>query len=70
MTAPAGTPKSIIDKLSDANRKALETPEVAKALAAQGFSPMIGSAEDFDAFYRAERTKWEKVIKETGMDKE
>jgi tripartite-type tricarboxylate transporter receptor subunit TctC len=70
MTAPAGTPKSIIDKLSDANSKALETPEVAKALAAQGFSPMIGSAEDFDAFYRAERTKWEKVIKETGMDKD
>jgi hypothetical protein len=31
---------------------------------------MIGSAEDFDAFYLAERAKWEKVIKATGMDKE
>jgi hypothetical protein len=40
------------------------------ALAAQGFAPMIGSAEDFDAFYLAERAKWEKVIKATGMDKE
>lgn len=40
------------------------------ALAAQGFAPMIGSAEDFDAFYRAERTKWAKVITATGMDKE
>ena len=41
-----------------------------KALAAQGFAPMLGSAEDFDAFYRSEREKWGKVIKETGMDKD
>ena len=31
---------------------------------------MIGSAEDFDAFYRAERIKWSKVITATGMDKD
>ena len=58
MTAPAGTPKDIIHKLADANKKALKSPEIQKALAAQGFAPMIGSAEDFDAFYRAEREKW------------
>jgi tripartite-type tricarboxylate transporter receptor subunit TctC len=70
MTAPAATPKDIIHKLADVNRKALESPEVRNALVAQGFAPMIGSAEDFDAFYRAERTKWEKVITATGMDKD
>ena len=70
MTAPAATPKDIIHKLADANKKALESPEIQKALAAQGFAPMLGSAEDFDAFYRAEREKWGKVIKETGMDKD
>lgn len=70
MTAPAGTPKDIIRKLADANKAALESPEIRKALAAQGFAPMIGSAEDFDAFYRAERAKWAKVITATGMDKE
>jgi tripartite-type tricarboxylate transporter receptor subunit TctC len=70
MTAPAGTPPDIIRKLADANKKALESPEIQKALAAQGFSPMIGSAEDFDAFYRAEREKWGRVVKETGMDKD
>jgi tripartite-type tricarboxylate transporter receptor subunit TctC len=70
MTAPAGTPKDIIQKLAGANKQALESPETRKALAAQGFSPMIGSAEDFDAFYRAERVKWSKVITATGMDKD
>jgi tripartite-type tricarboxylate transporter receptor subunit TctC len=70
MTAPAATPKEIIHKLADANAKALRSPEISTALAAQGFAPMIGSAADFDAFYLAERAKWEKVIKSTGMDKE
>jgi tripartite-type tricarboxylate transporter receptor subunit TctC len=70
MTAPAGTSKDIIGKLADANRRALESPEIQKALAAQGFAPMIGSAEDFDAFYRTERVKWQKVIVATGLDKD
>ena len=70
LTAPAGTPPDIIRKLADANKQALEAPEIQKALAAQGFAPMIGSAEDFDAFYRAEREKWGRVVKETGMDKD
>ncbi|MCX7310831.1 MAG: tripartite tricarboxylate transporter substrate binding protein [Hyphomicrobiales bacterium] len=70
LTAPSGTPSDIIRKLADANRKALESPEIQKALAAQGFSPMLGSTEEFDAFYRAEREKWGKVVKETGMDKD
>jgi tripartite-type tricarboxylate transporter receptor subunit TctC len=70
MTAPAGTPKDIIHKLADANMKAVEAPEIRTALAAQGFAPMIGTADDFDRFYLAERAKWEKVIRATGMDKE
>lgn len=70
LTAPSGIPADIIAKLSDANRKALESPDVQKTLAAQGFAPMIGSAADLDRFYRAEREKWGKVIKETGMDKD
>jgi tripartite-type tricarboxylate transporter receptor subunit TctC len=70
LTAPSGTPGDVIKRLDEANRKALESPEIQRTLASQGFAPVIGSAEDFDAFYRAERTKWAKVIRETGMDKE
>jgi tripartite-type tricarboxylate transporter receptor subunit TctC len=70
LTAPAGTPKDVIKKLEEANNKALGLPEVQKALAAQGFSPMLGTTEQFDAFYRAERDKWAKVIREAGLDKD
>ena len=70
LTAPKGTPPDIIKRLEAANRKALESPEIKQALAAQGFAPLIGTAEEFDALYRTERDKWAKVIKATGMDKE
>jgi tripartite-type tricarboxylate transporter receptor subunit TctC len=70
LLAPAGTPPAVIKKLEAANRAALETAEVRQALAAQGFSPLLGTAEDFDRLYRTERDKWAKVIKETGMDKD
>jgi tripartite-type tricarboxylate transporter receptor subunit TctC len=70
LTAPAGTPREIIKRIEAANNQALNSPDVQKALAAQGFAPFIGSAEQFDAFYRSERDKWAKVIKASGMDKE
>jgi len=38
-------------------------------LAKQGFQPLVMNPEQFDAYYRAERDKWGKVIKDTGMDK-
>jgi tripartite-type tricarboxylate transporter receptor subunit TctC len=70
LSAPIATPKDVIKKLETVNNQALNTPEVRNALAAQGFRPMIGTAEQFDAFYRSERDKWANVIKTTGMDKE
>jgi len=48
----------------------VESADVQKAMAGQGFAPLAGSNEDFDRFYRGERDKWAKVIKATGMDKE
>jgi tripartite-type tricarboxylate transporter receptor subunit TctC len=70
LSAPAGTPREVIKRFEAANNKALNSPDLQKALAAQGFSPFIGTSEQFDAFYRAERDKWAKVIKASGMDKE
>ena len=70
LSAPAGTPPDVIKRLEEANRKALESPEIQKALAGQGFAPLYGTAAEFDAFYRKERDKWAKVIKASGMDKE
>jgi len=70
LTAPIGTPREIIKRIEAANNKALNMPDVQRALAAQGFAPFIGTSEQFDAFYRSERDKYAKVIKASGMDKD
>jgi tripartite-type tricarboxylate transporter receptor subunit TctC len=69
ITVRAGTPKPIIDKLAAAATEAAQDPVVKATLAKQGFQPLIMNPEQFDAYYRAERDKWGKVIKDTGMDK-
>lgn len=69
ITVRAGTPKPVIDKLAAAASKAAQDPTVIETLAKQGFQPLIMNPEQFDTFYRAERDKWGKVIKDTGMDK-
>jgi tripartite-type tricarboxylate transporter receptor subunit TctC len=68
ITVRAGTPKPIIDKLAAAATKAAQDPTVVATLAKQGFEPLIMSPEQFAAYYIAERDKWGKVIKDTGMD--
>jgi tripartite-type tricarboxylate transporter receptor subunit TctC len=68
ITARAGTPKPIVDKLAAAASKAAKDPTVVQTLAKQGFAPLIMGPEQFDAYYRAERDMWGKVIKDTGMD--
>jgi len=69
ITVRAGTPKPIIDKLAAAATKAAQDPTVVATLAKQGFEPLIMSPAQFEAYYLAERDKWGKVIKDTGMDK-
>jgi tripartite-type tricarboxylate transporter receptor subunit TctC len=69
VTVRAGTPKPIVDKLAAAATKAARDPAVVATLAKQGFEPLIMGPAQFDAYYVAERDKWGKVIKDTGMDK-
>jgi tripartite-type tricarboxylate transporter receptor subunit TctC len=69
ITARAGTPKPIIDKIADAATKAVKDPGVVATLAKQGFEPLAMGPEEFAKYYVAERDKWGKVIKDTGMDK-
>ena len=66
-TAPAGVPRPVIEKLAGATAQALNAPDIKDALAKQGFAPLTGTPEQFDAFYRSEVAKWRKVIETSGM---
>jgi tripartite-type tricarboxylate transporter receptor subunit TctC len=66
LIAPAGVPRDVIDRLSAATRQALGSPELKATFAAQGYDPLIGTPEEFGAYFRGEVDKWGKVIAAVG----
>lgn len=65
--APAGTPRAVVDRLHREIVAVLKLPEVAARLAADGAEAVGNTPQQFGAHVRAERDKWAKVIKETGI---
>ena len=61
--APAGTSRTIVDKIQADVAKALAMPEVRERFVAQGAQPSGGTPDKFAAFIRDETDKWTKVVK-------
>jgi tripartite-type tricarboxylate transporter receptor subunit TctC len=61
--APAGTPRTIVDKIQTDVAKALALPEVRERFLAQGADPGGSTPDQFAAFIRAETDKWTRVVK-------
>ena len=61
--APAGTSRTIVDKIQADVAKALAMPEVRERFIAQGAQPSGSTPDQFAAFIRAETDKWTKVVK-------
>jgi tripartite-type tricarboxylate transporter receptor subunit TctC len=69
LLAPAGTPKPVVDKINDAARKGMHTPEAIDLLAKQGYEPLDASPEEFSAFISSEYTRWSQVARGAGLVK-
>jgi len=70
VVAPKGTPQDIITKLHAAVAKAIEDPVVKQRLDVLGYVPLMASAEETTARFKADGETWAKVIKESGMKPE
>ena len=66
LSAPAKTPKAIIDKVHEATVKALKSPEIANRLESVGFVVVGDTPAEYSAFIEAETEKWSKAIKASG----
>jgi tripartite-type tricarboxylate transporter receptor subunit TctC len=68
--APAGTPATIVDRLSAEVARAVDSPEFRDVLAKQGQEPESSSPEKLAAFMRVELEKWTRVVKTAGIKPE
>ncbi len=67
MLAPAGTPRTIIDRIHQETVRALKAPEVIKQLAGEGADIVGSTPEAFGAYIKSETEKWARVIKSAGI---
>jgi len=66
--APAGTPASIIAKLSGAIQRGLDDPDLRKRLETAGYEvARHNTPEDFTAFIKADTERWINLVEKTNM---
>ena len=63
LTAPARTPKPVIDKINADVLKVIRSPELVEKLKAEGSDPVGSSVDQYARFLHEEIAKWNKVIK-------
>jgi len=68
--APAGTPASIIGRLSNESAKILRNPDITSKLNALGADVAPSSPEEFSRFVREEIARWARVVKAIGIKPE
>jgi tripartite-type tricarboxylate transporter receptor subunit TctC len=62
--APAKTPPELVQRLNAEINKALQTPDVAAKLAAQGIVVNLGTPAQAQAFVERQLDTWDKVVKD------
>jgi len=69
LLAPAGTPRTIVDKLARAVDEAVASKDVTEALRKQGFDRLAGGPDDLAKHIQGEVKKWGDVAEAAGLKK-
>jgi tripartite-type tricarboxylate transporter receptor subunit TctC len=64
--APAGTPKEVVNKLSDAFKAVMNLPDIRSRMVTQGADPAYLGADDFAKFLTDELPRWAAVVQKSG----
>lgn len=62
LLAPAGTPREIVDKISQSLQQAVASPEIQQQLLAQGAVAKGGTPADFSQLIAADRKRYARII--------
>ena len=68
--APKGTPKEVVEKISDATRKVLANPEVVKRFAAVETDPLNVAIPAFNEMLRKEAEVWSPLVRQLDLKQE
>ena len=66
LSAPAGLPAEIVERLNTEIGKALQDAELQKNFRSAGVDPTSMGPQELERFIRAEYDKWGKVVRDTG----
>jgi tripartite-type tricarboxylate transporter receptor subunit TctC len=64
--APAGTPKDVVAKLSDAFKQVLANPDVRSRMVTQGADPAFMGSEEFGQFLTQQTPRWARAVAASG----
>jgi tripartite-type tricarboxylate transporter receptor subunit TctC len=67
LAAPVGTPRSAIEVMAAAAKKAMHTPQALESLRKQAYDPLDAGPDEFAEFLRRETTRWTTVARAAGM---
>jgi len=67
LLAPAGTPRTIIERLNKELNAVLATDEVRRRLAVEGGEPVPGTPEEYAADIDREEMRWSKLVATIGL---
>ncbi len=67
LLAPAGTPAAVVQRLNQALRAALDTPDLQAKFAANGAEVRYASSEQYARFMRSELSRWSAIGKQYGV---
>ncbi|MET0723108.1 MAG: tripartite tricarboxylate transporter substrate binding protein [Tardiphaga sp.] len=70
VVAPAGMPEPMLDRIHALTQDMLKDPAAQKAMAGAGLDVTAMSRPEFAAFVKAEYARWEKIVKDAGVEKE
>jgi tripartite-type tricarboxylate transporter receptor subunit TctC len=70
VVAPAGIPPFVIARLNAEINSILKLAEIRQTFNSQGVEPVGGTPEEFASFLAAQRTKWPKVVRDSGAKAE